>query len=448
MKWVFLLFAIATVPALMSWLRGNPQRAPLVWTAMALLPFVMDPWHLKAAPISWAMWPGYVKGMEVTLLDTSALAIVFTYTNVRVRSPIFAILAALILISLVTMAYSAVPMAAFFYAWQLARIALLVAAFAKICHDDRGPAALIRGMSLGLCVQAGFTIQQYLKGWSQTPGTFDHQNLLGMVTHFVVFPALAIFLAGGKSRAPLLGILATPVVAILGASRATLGLIGGGIAVLLFLSIVRRATSRKSTIAGLSLIGLLAMVPLAQSSLQNRFERKPLVGNYDERAAFNRAAKMAIADHPMGLGANQYVVAANVQGYSDRAGVIWNSGSRSANVHNTYLLVRAETGFLGLAAFIALLLTPMMIAFRAAWANRMDPRGDLMLGLGVCLAVVSIHCFYEWVFVHYSVQMMFAMATGMIIGIARQISLAQSKVRKRGKTRKRADGMVEVHETV
>jgi O-antigen ligase len=448
MKWVFLLFAIATVPALMSWLRGNPQRAPLVWATMAFLPFVMDPLHLKVAPISWAMWPGYVKGMELTLLDTSALAIVLTYNNVRIRSSIFAILAVMIFIALTTMAYSAVPMAAFFYAWQLARIMLLVAAFAKICRDERGPAALIRGMSLGLCVQAGFTIQQYMKGWSQTPGTFDHQNLLGMVTHFVIFPALAIFLAGGKSRAPLLGIMATPVVAILGASRATLGLIGGGVATLLLLSIVRRTTSRKSTIAGLSLIGLLAMVPLAQSSLQNRFERKPLVGNYDERAAFVRAAKMAIAEHPMGLGANQYVVAANVQGYSDRAGVIWNSGSRSANVHNTYLLVWAETGFVGLAAFIALLLTPMMIAFRAAWKNRMDPRGDLMLGLGVCLAVVSVHCFFEWIFVHYSVQMMFAMATGMILGLAPQISHAQSKGRKRKKSIRPAGGMVEVRETV
>jgi O-antigen ligase len=182
-------------------------------------------------------------------------------------------------------------------------------------------------------------------------------------------------------------------------------------------------------IVGLGLLALLAATPVALSSLQKRFETAPLSTDYDERAAFARAARMAIADHPMGVGSNQYVVAANIQGYSDRAGVVWNSGSRSANVHNTYLLVWAETGFMGLVAFITLMLMPIMIALRGAWRNRKDPRSDLTLGLGIGLAVVSIHSLYEW-------------------GLVRQMSIAKSNRRMSGSLVDTSKKLITAHETV
>ena len=55
-----------------------------------------------------------------------------------------------------------------------------------------------------------------------------------------------------------------------------------------------------------------------------------------------------IADHPLGVGANQYVIVANTGGYSARAGVPWNTDERAAPVHDAYYLVTAELGFLGL----------------------------------------------------------------------------------------------------
>jgi len=194
------------------------------------------------------------------------------------------------------------------------------------------------------------------------------------------------------------------------------------------LSIARKSSPRKSAIAGIGFVALLVITPLALSSLAARFEATPIAGAYDERAAFEKAAKMIIADHPMGIGANQYVVTANTQGYSERAGVVWNFGSRAANVHNVYLLVTAETGYLGLIAFVSVLVVPMIAAFRFAWRNRKDRRGELMLGLAVSLAVVGIHCFYEWIFVTYQVQYLFALVVGMIAGMIRQN--AASKMRK------------------
>lgn len=444
MKWIALLLFMALVPLLVARLRSTPGQAPIIWTIMGFLPFVIDKWHLRVAPISWAMWPGYVKGMEVSLLDAVALAVILSLPNIKIKSPMMIVLPLYILAVLLTMAYSQVPEAAFFYAWQLLRVLLLFAAVAKISQTERGPPALILGMVLGLSMQAGYAISQRFSGATQSSGTFGHQNLLGMISHFVAFPALALLLADGKRRAPIFGVMAAAIVVILGASRATLGLAAAGFVALLVLSIMRKPTSRKSMIVGLGFVALVAVTPAALNSLQKRFEVAPLSTDYDERAAFERAAHMAIADHPMGVGSNQYVVVANTQGYSDRAGVVWNAGSRSANVHNTYLLVWAESGFLGLAAFILLLFVPMLTAFRGAWQNRKDPRGDLMLGLGVSLAVVSVHCLYEWVFVNDSVQTLFAIDAGIIAGLSRQISRAQA----RRKNRSKAGGLVGEPETV
>ena len=61
-----------------------------------------------------------------------------------------------------------------------------------------------------------------------------------------------------------------------------------------------------------------------------------------------RAAKMIIADHPLGVGPNQYLLVANIGGYSSRAGVAWNAANRSAPVHNSYYFITAELGFVGL----------------------------------------------------------------------------------------------------
>ena len=74
---------------------------------------------------------------------------------------------------------------------------------------------------------------------------------------------------------------------------------------------------------------------------------------------------------------------ANGGGYNNEAGVAWAAGSDSALVHNIYLLVGAETGYLGLLAFL-FVYPPLAVAFRCGWRMDGDPRGDFT-GLGVAL---------------------------------------------------------------
>ena len=235
-----------------------------------------------------------------------------------------------------------------------------------------------------------------------------------------------------------LGPVAGAIIAILAASRATLGLAGAGVVLLLVLSLARRPTARKRGVAAMGIIGLAIAAPLAMTTLSERFKESPL-GGYDERAAFERAAWAMVHDHPLGVGSNQYVIVANAKGYSNRAGVIPTFGSRSAHVHNAYLLNAAEAGYAGLIAFTVMLIWPIVVALRCAWRFRRDPRGELLLGLATALIIVALHSKYEWIFVTTGLEYFYALAVGMIAGIAQQMGYWAPKRRKQQPGRGAAD---------
>jgi O-antigen ligase len=173
----------------------------------------------------------------------------------------------------------------------------------------------------------------------------------------------------------------------------------------------------------------MLLMPLVLSSFEQRFSGYT-ISNYDERAAMEKSASMMVSDHPWGVGANSYVLIANTEGYNSRAGVAPDFGSESANVHNVYYLITAESGYVGLVTFVLVLLGPLVVAFRCAWRYRRDPRGDLLLGIGMSLLVVYIHSFFEWVFITFSLQYMFALSAGMIAGTAKQLGYWRSPVLK------------------
>jgi len=255
---------------------------------------------------------------------------------------------------------------------------------------------------VGLCFQACAAVwERFGMGVLQTGGALGHQNLLGLVSHFVVFPWFALLLAGERGWRPILGPLAGLIVDILTVSRATIGLAAAGYGGLFVLSALRRWTPHKA-------------------SFEQRF-RTDSTSNYDERAAFEKAAALMLSDHPLGVGANYYVVAANTGGYNYRAGVAAVIGSESANVHNIYYLVAAETGYIGLVTLVLMLFQPLLVAFRCGWRNRGDRRGDLLLGFGTSLFIVYIHSYFEWTLVTFTPQYIFALDTGMVAGIATQL---------------------------
>ena len=405
-----------------GWLRRHPSEAPKIWMLVGFLPFGISAFHLYMAAISWPDWPGYVKGTEISILDILAISLLLSLSPTGNALPFRVSMILYFVAALLSVLQASVPMAAVFYAWQLARMFLVYAAVAKGCSTDRRVVpALLTGMAIGLSFEACHAIwQRFALGILQPGGSFGHENFLGLVSHFVVFPWVALLYAGERGWRPVIGPLAGLVVAVLTVSRATVGLAAGGYVGLFGLSVLRKWTPRKAVLMVGGVVALSVLAPIVVASFEKRFGPGPL-DSYDERAAFARAAEMIIADNPFGIGANSYVVVANTENYNFKAGVAQVIGSDSANVHNIYLLVTAESGYIGLVTFMLMLIQPLIVAFRCGWRSRNDMRGDLLIGLGMLLLIIYVHSYFEWIFVTFTPQYMFALDAGLVAGLATQL---------------------------
>ena len=435
MKWIFLVLILVAAPTIAAWLKTKPRAAPIVWGLLGFLPFVLGPWHLSVAPYSTAGWPGYVKGWEVSLLDAVAIGIIFG-TRDRWPKPtlVFPFLAYIFAV-LIAIYQAEFGKLAFSYVFQLIRVFIVFLAVGRVVVSERGEKAVLTGLVLGLAVQAIYAIVARAGGALQTGGSLGHQNLLGFVSHLVLMPAFALFLAGRWQRIAITGILCGLIVVILTASRATIAFSAVGLGLTLLLSMAIRFTGRKAVLGGVAIVMLACSYPLAKASLNRRFETQKMAffDEDREREAFAKAAHAMISDHPMGVGPNHYVVTANTQGYSARAGVNWQSSSRATNVHNSYLLVAAETGYFGLITMIMLLGSAIWYALSTAYRFRRKPGAEVLIGVGCGILAMSIHGLYEWMFVVYPTQYVFATSLGLIAGIRsrylRASTTAASKAR-------------------
>jgi hypothetical protein len=422
-KWVSLIMILAAIVPLSNWLRRNPRQAPKLWMLLGFLPFALSFAHLNMAIISWLGWPGYLLGAEFSVLDGLALALYLSLPGARRPVPFRLSMALYFLATVLSALQASQPTAALFYSWQLARMFLVYATVARGCVDPRVPLAILKGMAAGLVVEVvvgGW--QRFGMGILQAPGTMTHQNLLGMMTHFVALPAFAVLLSGPVGWVA----CAAPIgiaVDLLTTSRGALGFSLLGYATIFILSSLRKWTVRKRSVLMIGILGALTIIPIAISSFDRRFSDQAVSvsSDYDERAAFEKSAKMMLSDNPLGQGANHYVIAANLGGFNQRAGVVPVPGSEGANVHNVYFLVAAETGYPGLITFVLMLLRPLTAALLCGWNSRGDQRGDLLIGLGVTLLIVYIHGLFEWIFVLLETQYMFAMDLGLVAGLATQL---------------------------
>lgn len=421
MRYIGLLLFFLCIPALAAALKANANTRRFVWVLLGASPFIYGWAHLSVSIVSWAFWPGYVKGIIVALPDLLALGLLLSTPKRPIRYGILVTLGFYIAAVMASVFVSDLPLASFMYAWQLMRVFLVAAAVARISVDSDAPRHIVYGLCYGIIFQAGFSIyQHFVQGIAQAPGTMGHQNLLGMMTHFALLMPLALMLVGDRAAILKVGVGAALVTIALTASRGTLGFAAGGMVLLVVLSLLRRPTAKKMRVAGAGIALMLVIAPVAYVTLQNRFARSGPEGSYDERAAFERAAKAMWTDHPLGVGANEYVVTANTKGYSARAGVIWIAGSRSANVHNTYLLVAAETGWPGLITFILLYVTAVLTGLRAAWSKPASRYGELALGSVAALVTVAMHNFFEWIFVVEHTQYLFGIMLGFTMGLGMQ----------------------------
>jgi O-antigen ligase len=423
MKWAVLIIIATLVWPLSNYLRINPDRRLRVFAAAAFLPFVLTKMHLYMAVLNWG-WVGYVKGGEISLLDFIALSIYLSLPRPETRQPFRRTMTIYLAATALSAIWAIFPVAALFYTLQLARVFFVcVTVYRGVCADRRVAEAVLKGLAAGLFLEVVFAGWQRAHGVLQTPGTLASQNLLGMTSHFVIFPFFAAILGGRGGRLAPAVVVAGLVIAVLTASRGTIVIDCLGLATVFVLSARRQWTPKKAKILWVGAAAMAMFSVFAASSLQQRFHGGPGLGLSEEdseRVRYKEAAAEMLAEHPMGIGANHFTLVANVGGYFTRVGETWGAG-RASNVHNVYWLVAAETGYIGLIAFVAFLIVPVIAALRCSARNPGDPRADLLLGLGCALLVVYLHSFEEWIFVVFDSQYLLAIVMGLIAGLTQEL---------------------------
>jgi O-antigen ligase len=420
-KWALFAVALGSIIPLAGWLRANPSALPKVWMIIGALPFV---WGIfpkrEIAILGVPEWPGFTQGFDVSLLDLIIVGIYLSAPRARHAAlPFKFSFIFYIGVVLLSAFQAANPVATLYYVWQLLRIFMMYAVVARACTDARLSTALLKGLAFGFCFQGAVVAwQRFVIHYVQVPGTFTQQNMLGLAAHFVIFPFFALLLSGEKGWQPATVPILGSMIDIFTASRATLGFAGSGFSFLFLLSVLGKWTARKAGIlaAAVLVIAMLSPVAIRQFDL-----RESVFGFSDQegRATLNNAAEAILSDNPMGIGANNLAVFANVRGYYERSGV--DDKNRITFPHNIYWVTAAETGYVGIVVFIVFLIRPLLLALSCGWRNRKDRRGELLLGLATSLLIAYIHSYFEWIFFTDQIQYIFAIDVGIIAGFADQL---------------------------
>jgi hypothetical protein len=416
-KWVYLLGVVFLAPALLGLLRTNRRYLVPTCFVLGVTMLLLGP-SLWTAVVGWPAWPAPVKGAEVSFVDSIAFALFFSAPKVRIPVPIklsYAIICLALLIS-TFLAYNKI--ASLFYVWELLRATLLFLAIARVCTSEpRAAIALFAGLCIGLMGEAAWTVAQYAQGLERPGGSFGHSNTLGIAADFVVFPALALMLGGRRWLLSVAAVFAGGVCALAGGSRASMGLFAVGVLLTTMLSIARKSTSRKFAFGGGMSVLLLLSIPAMIWSANRRSEMATEMSD-QARTSMKDAAKMMIADHPFGVGANQYVVVSNMGGYAARAGVAWGGTTRAAPVHDTYYLVTAELGFIGLIGLLAMFASAIGLGFASLRRNLTDESSELVPGLLGAIIIVSLHVAYEFAFMEFMLHYLFAISIAILVAVS------------------------------
>jgi O-antigen ligase len=200
--------------------------------------------------------------------------------------------------------------------------------------------------------------------------------------------------------------------------------IGAVVAIAALIVLLRRRSWLPSaTLMAFGLLGVAVFAALG-SAITER------VASFGNAAALSRLPLMALAfdvivDHPvLGVGANNF--AHVLPSYI----TVQYSGEWISTVHNKYLLVWAETGIIGLAAWLWFLGRSISAAFEG-WAARDRVLSPIALGLGLGLLGSMIHATVAIYHGRVHVQMIMLVAGLSVAGyrLMPKASIDPSRVR-------------------
>lgn len=339
-------------------------------------------------------------------------------TPVMLMPPGFLSLLLFITVAALSILGSREPLYGFMDLFKLVRGLAVFWVSANLVADDRSARDLPFFLLIFVGVEMTVGAYQHLTGVWWVHGTFEHKNSFAMSMNLVLPVMLAEALrARGWRASILLGYGAGAVGLILSRSRfgwATMGLAALIVTSLcLILTFVKRDRSLlQRQAAVLALAGFLAIPAIAKSydSIVTRWGEDAEV-SMDFRHRNNEIAKTLAAEHPFGVGLNNYV-----KELEQPIGRLLDPIDRTV-AHHLYNLVAAETGILGVLSLVWAMLTFVVIALRTLVQSVKPWSQTIAIGLGAGLVSAMMHSFGESDLLRRETYFIFCMLMGFLSAV-------------------------------
>lgn len=304
--------------------------------------------------------------------------------------------------------------------------------------DDPVAEAVPRFLAIFVGIEVLYAMRDFATGVYWVAGTFPHKNSFAFAMNVVLPFLLARGLLRPKDRLFYLGLYALGTMAVV-VSRSrtawmTMLLSAAIVIALSFLAAARHGSRRDVrrifvVIAGLALMAMAFGAKMADGIIARWGESAEASSHF--RDVQEEVAIEMITTNPLGVGANQYV-----KELQKPVGDPLDEIDKIV-VHNTYLLIAAEVGWLGLAAFVTLLLSFGVVALRM-YRQARSLRG-VYVATGALAALITsmIHGTMEsHVFLERQNFSVWCLMMGVVVGVGQRegidrVSLIRWLVRRR-----------------
>lgn len=321
------------------------------------------------------------------------------------------------------------PMFAFFSVWKCVRIFAIFWCTVNALRLGVHRSYLWLGYAGAALVVGAMAVEQkYLLGIYRISGPFDHSNTVPMYCNLIL-PVLLIWALCDKELPVYRAVIS--IVLCLGLlfavlctfSRAGLALsvaclIGG----LAWANIRSGAIRVRTATTVLTILMIFAAVRAAVPILDRiRTAPKASAAARDE---FNEAAWLILADHPFGIGLNNFsYVLTSQQKYRAHFDAMKNE-EQGGVCHHIYWLTAAETGYAGLFLYLIVM---VRFTYGALAGSLRQHSIQSTLLFGILLGFCALHAvnFYEWAFRLTPVMQLFAISAGVSVAWAKSLPREQ-----------------------
>ena len=411
-----------------------PAARRLSLAALILLVTVLIDFNLGYVP----EYRGMSRGFDIGLLDIATLG-VFLYLVSQARrlgfswrpprapgrvSPVvgiphglptflvFVAIAALSLLEARNLTFGLMDLS------KLLRGVFLFWVVVNLIRDDDIAERLPYFLALFVGLECLLVASQHVRGIYMPSGTFEHKNSMAMALNLVL-PTILIYALSGRRRMLLMLLLYGGGALAVILSRSRTGwftLLGGGM-LIVAVSFARAFAlkSRRRMRSQLTVLAIMAAlaVPVLAKSADGIIERynEDSESSMDFRHKNNEIAETLAGRNVFGVGLNNYVAELD-----QPVGKLLAPIDKTV-AHHLYLLVAAETGWVGLSTLVLALVVFWIVGLRTALSGRTSHSRDVTLGLLTGLLTCHLHSFLESDMLRTHTFFIVCILLGMLVGL-------------------------------